>query len=753
MKGCLKKIIGTAVLLGVILGMSHMSVVAETGEEKPAAARRVDFTELDEDDRFVIVHEKRSRVLCTLPSANCLAGMPARSEGETILSLPEETAVFSLERGEDGSVLLKAQDGYLTSYRSGNGVYFSREASECSRWQMQEGGFLYNSGAVYVAGSDTYTNFCLEYYHGGRYFNAYQYEEGDDPTPFALACYRLEDGYELPEGIGDEEGYRLPLFETSDIHGYMVNTANEEYEYRLSWIAGKVDDKRRESGEFRKDRTVLLDGGDIFQGNTLSNLLEGKPLSAAFAAMDYDAVTVGNHEFDWGLENVFDPDGTLLDYQEGGEERINSIPVIVSNLYQDGRQVPLAGEYIILDKTAVDREGHEVRVKIGVIGFAGDYSGAVLERNFAFLGYEIREDYDALVALAKELEESGACDATIVLTHSDAAYLAGQLERDTAIDLILGGHVHSNDVGRNGHGIPFAMPAGQGKACVTADLVFALEEGGRPVLRGVDGLRTVSTGRRASDLYDTEENAQYLDPDILRISRDAVADMEEVLAQSLGYITVPVERFDFLADSGDRSSTAGNWHASLAARMTGSDIGFYNQTGMRDNLRIPEGEDRREVTVSDIYTLFPFSNLIYSFELTGDELLELLEYSLTPSGTQLFSVIWGIDCYFSDMTVNALVKDGEVLYADGEWKNGHEADTFRVACSEFLATTDRPYEEMHNPLCAWKDTDRLISSDVTDVEGALRVLREEAAENGGHLGVDTRPHYLNKDFDGKAAEE
>ena len=55
------------------------------------------------------------------------------------------------------------------------------------------------------------------------------------------------------------------------------------------------------------DRAVLLDGGDIFQGNTLSNLLDGRPLAEAYQLMGYDAVTIGNHEFDWQIENTVEP--------------------------------------------------------------------------------------------------------------------------------------------------------------------------------------------------------------------------------------------------------------------------------------------------------------------------------------------------------------------------------------------------------------------------------------------------------------
>lgn len=54
------------------------------------------------------------------------------------------------------------------------------------------------------------------------------------------------------------------------------------------------------------------------------------------------------------------------------------------------------------------------------------------------------------------------------------------------------------------------------------------------------------------------------------------------------------------------------------------------------------------MTLSDLYTLFPFSNRIYCFELTYEELLKLLDYAMTESGAGLFSLMTGIDCYYTE---------------------------------------------------------------------------------------------------------
>ena len=79
----------------------------------------------------------------------------------------------------------------------------------------------------------------------------------------------------------EEAVYRLPVFETSDLHGYIVETSGDVFEFRLARIADAVDDVRSAGGTYRPETTILLDGGDIYQGNTLSNLLDGWPMAAA----------------------------------------------------------------------------------------------------------------------------------------------------------------------------------------------------------------------------------------------------------------------------------------------------------------------------------------------------------------------------------------------------------------------------------------------------------------------------------------
>ena len=90
---------------------------------------------------------------------------------------------------------------------------------------------------------------------------------------------------------------------------------------------------------------------------------------------------------------------------------------------------------------------------------------------------------------------------------------------------------------------------------------------------------------------------------------------------------------------------------------------------------------------------------------------------------------------------------------NGEWAEGWKDKTFTVALTNYMATTDRPSEDLHNPFTGWADTSRLISSDRIDNEWSYKVLTAEAGQNGGLLSFDTSPHYINQPYTGPVYTE
>ncbi len=84
-------------------------------------------------------------------------------------------------------------------------------------------------------------------------------------TAMFYSCQK-EDINPLKPAAGD---YLLPLIETTDVHGHIVDASTDTVHYWLAYIADKVKDIRGHGGAYRKERLLLLDGGDLYQGTTI----------------------------------------------------------------------------------------------------------------------------------------------------------------------------------------------------------------------------------------------------------------------------------------------------------------------------------------------------------------------------------------------------------------------------------------------------------------------------------------------------
>ena len=742
----------TAIIAFLALSIIFAAPRADTANvahaEEGASPRFVKGSAVKAGDCVVVVAKNYKVALGEESSGNRLAPVSVKTAGsgeeKTLSSGYERAAYLAVESAGNGSrVYLRGENGYLTSAPTGNGLYWSNTPELCSEWLFEGDGFLYNPNASYERNGSVYTNNYLEYYPNSNAFTTYG--KSNDTSYFELEFYLAEKEITREGGTAAGGEFRLPLFETSDIHGYVADVSGQTTEYRLAYIADKVNDVRGAGGTYDKSLAVLLDGGDIYQGNTLSNLLKGGSVSAAFLEMGYDAVTIGNHEFDWGIENTVDADATMIDYDLGSGKLANDVPVTVSNIFKGGAKISFAKDYVVVTKTAVNSSGERISVKIGIIGFAGEYASSIMRANFTGAGYTVKSDYDALNKLAKSLESTGECDVTVMLTHDVAQEQAEKLGRNTVIDLVLGGHSHQSLSGKTSSGVTYIQPAAYGQAYSYCELVFE-NAGGTAKFSRVANASVRNVTGNASVLDKNNKSSQgQLDEKTVALTDTCMELLSDVLAEEIGYINVSAMRHVYLYGS-DRSTTAGNWMSSIIARSVGADVGFVNSGGIRLSFEIEKGKKQRSITASDVYTMFPFSNTVYLYELTYNDLLTLLEYSLTSSGKSLVSEIWGVDCYYVGNYVSAIVRDGVPVYVNGAWKPGCRDKTLKVAVSEYLATSERSDGRIENPLIAWNSTGRLLEHAITDNEGALAVLREEGKTGDGLLFVDSDAHYLSSAY-------
>ena len=123
----------------------------------------------------------------------------------------------------------------------------------------------------------------------------------------------------------------------------------------------------------------------------------------------------------------------------------------------------------------------------------------------------------------------------------------------------------------------------------------------------------------------------------------------------------------------------------------------------------------------------------------------MLRFAFTSEGSSLLTFLSGITVYHTDDTIHAILRGDELLYDHGVWTPGLENETFRVAVNDYTATMPQR-SGLDNPLYAYKDTNRLLRNDIIDNETIVRVLREEAKQNNGHLFIDTESHIIDGDY-------
>jgi 5'-nucleotidase len=181
--------------------------------------------------------------------------------------------------------------------------------------------------------------------------------------------------------------------------------------------------------EVRKENknVLLFHSGDFVQGTPYFNLFKGQAEIACMNLMKYDAICLGNHEFDNGLDN-------LADMIKAAE-----FPVVTTNL--DFTGTPLEGltqKYVIL---------HRDGLKIGVIGLTVSPAGLVATANYKGMTY--LDPIQTANKTAAYLKAEEGCDLVVCLSH--LGYFAAEepvgditlAKESRNIDLILGGHTHT----------------------------------------------------------------------------------------------------------------------------------------------------------------------------------------------------------------------------------------------------------------------------------------------------------------------
>jgi 5'-nucleotidase / UDP-sugar diphosphatase len=390
----------------------------------------------------------------------------------------------------------------------------------------------------------------------------------------------------VPPAAGSTE--RIVLLYTNDLHG-QVEPVSGQYGGLVNLVS-LIDQVRARDPE----RTLLLDAGDALQGTYVSNSAQGEVMIAAMNLAGYDAWTLGNHEFDFGQEAL------LARIAQA------NFPTLAANLYDKATgRLWNVEPYTILQAGAA---------RVAVVGLAyPNTPGITKPENVEGLGFGPAVETMRSV-LPEVLQQTSL---VVVLSHLGIDGDRELAQAVDGIDVIVGGHSHLALTGPevvNGTLIVSAGSKGQSL--------------GRLELEVDTGTGEVTAYSRGNLLLAVDGGVSPVDEEAQALVDAALAEVAATKDQPIGKTTralQPAREGEFalgnLVVDGMREVSVGDGIPV--------NVAFHNNAGIRASL--PRGT----ITYGQLYNVLPFDNQLIAMDLTGAQILRILEHSVSDRAGSL----------------------------------------------------------------------------------------------------------------------
>ena len=433
---------------------------------------------------------------------------------------------------------------------------------------------------------------------------------------------------------------RLRIISTNDFHGALEPRADARGT-RTGGASALTAAIRQAQAECAPGcETLIVDGGDMFQGTPISNLSYGRRVVELYNLIGYGAAALGNHEFDWGVDTL------------RARMRETRFRIMGANVrYTDGRDV----EWIPNDTIITRGE-----FRIGVIGISTT-STPFTTRASNVAGLRFDPPAPVVDAHARALRARGA-NVVIVVGH-----VGGFCEVDIAVDCsgeifsfardltepvdgIFSGHSHSA-LDTEVRGMPIVQARSSARAIAVTDIVPGT---------------TPRAGARA------EVRPVFSDslPRVARVD-SMVAAWHAAIASR---INAPVARFAAGMSRNGRQHALGNYIADAQRWAARTDVAVMNNGGIRSDL-LPG-----QATYGTLYEIQPFANVLYRVSLRGSQLRAYLERLV---GRPINAHVSGVTVRY-DPSRPAGSRITSIVMSDGQPLR--DEATYTVSLNDFMVT-------------------------------------------------------------------
>ena len=443
----------------------------------------------------------------------------------------------------------------------------------------------------------------------------------------------------------------IRIIGTTDLHG-QLNSKDYELgvDYNNGGLARVMDLITRTRNELPRENTFTLDAGDVLYDYTTEYIFSEdqssiQPIYQAMAMIGYDAITLGNHDFDYGYEYI------LKQLNGSGLRNIT----VVSNVTDSKTGNFPFHETMLITRQMKTASGKTAEVTIGIIG---QTIPTLTAKTHSYAGILKTED---MVQNAKTkaamLKEMGA-DIIIALSHTGIGpenpelnfkNVAYALTKIPEIDVVVCGHEHNlfptTDMTSPYYKLPnvdkktylmngknVVMAGDRGKAIGVVDLSLEVSEAGVEIVDRNSEIRKVTADNTKEDkklagLYGSWETK------LLEYSTDILGELDKntviqnwygLLGDNAAIQLLNDSKIQYAINFTNNAGTAYKNYPIIAASTYAS----YGVNSVNDFINI-----RDKITESDLTTIQPYNNYLYVYTITGKQLKEWLEWSASAYET------------------------------------------------------------------------------------------------------------------------
>jgi 2',3'-cyclic-nucleotide 2'-phosphodiesterase (5'-nucleotidase family) len=419
---------------------------------------------------------------------------------------------------------------------------------------------------------------------------------------------------------------KITVLYTNDVHGHIL-PFDDAYQGK---DAGGVARRVTLIKQIKKENpnTLVLDAGDLLSGTPISGFFKGEADWKAAELAGYNALAIGNHDFDYGqsvLRNAI---------------KTNKVPLLSANIIEQSSGTLLAKPYILKSYAGIT---------IAILGLTTPTSPTSTHPKNV-VGLIFADPATTVKKYIPELKKK----AQIILILSHLGYgedrdLAEQVE---GIDIIVGGHSHTK--------------------------LMNLQETNKTVI-----VQALQWGLFLGRLDLTVEKGKIIDKQaqLIPVNNQITEDMKIVKALSIYSDKVKQKMAEVVGETqvelmrgsyDNPQSNLATWITDVFREMVQADIALQNSGGIR------AGISKGKITYDNIYSVLPFENVLVTIELTGAQVQELFDFiaSAAQSGRDSGQISGATFSVRDGKAVNIMV-GGKPLALD---------KTYKLATNDFLAS-------------------------------------------------------------------